>query len=49
MTLYSAKRKYKLFYTNALQFMAYTPAEEIEEKEKMNMLIEMAMACLISD
>lgn len=48
MTYYMAKRKHKLFYTSALQFIAYTPTEEIDESEKLEMLTEMAMACLFS-
>jgi hypothetical protein len=30
-TFYAAKRKYKQFYNFALQYLAYTQAEEIEE------------------
>jgi len=30
-TLYAAKRKYKQFYLSALQFIAYTQAQEIDE------------------
>ena len=29
MSFYFAKNKHKAFYTAALQFIAYTPAEEI--------------------
>jgi len=48
MTYYMSKRKHKLFYTSALQFIAYTAVEEIDESEKLQMLTEMAMACLFS-
>ena len=49
MHFYSAKGKHKLFYTNALQFIAYTPAEAIEDNEKIRMLTDMALSCLVSD
>jgi len=45
----AAKRKYKQFYISALQYLAYTQPEEIEEKEKLQLLFEMAVAVLVSD
>lgn len=46
---YAAKGKYKLFYTSALQYLAYTQPQEIEEKERLNLLFDMAVAVLVSD
>ena len=48
MAFYQQKRKYKSFYTSALQYLAYTPIEEIEEKQNIKMLVEMAVAALVS-
>lgn len=48
-TYYAAKRKYKLFYNSALQYLAYTQPEEIEEKERLNLLYDMAVAVLVSE
>lgn len=48
-TYYGFKGKYKLFYNSALQFLAYTQPQEIEEKEKLNLLFDMAVAVLVSD
>jgi hypothetical protein len=48
-TYYAAKLKYKLFYTSALQYLAYTQTQEIEEGEKLNLLFQMAVAVLVSD
>ena len=48
-TFYAAKRKYKHFYNSALQFLAYTKAQEIEEEEKLQLLFDMAVAVLVSD
>lgn len=48
-TFYAAKRKYKQFYSSALQYLAYTQAQEIEEQEKLKLLFEMAIAVLVSD
>ena len=48
MNFYTAKRKQKLFYSNALQYLAYTSGSEIEETEKLNMLTRMAFAVLAS-
>lgn len=31
-TFYASKGKYKLFYNSALQYLAYTQPQEIEEK-----------------
>jgi 26S proteasome regulatory subunit N9 len=48
-TFYAAKRRYKLFYNSALQYLAYTQAQEIEEGEKLSLLFDMAVAVLVSD
>lgn len=48
-TFYASKRKYKQFYTSALQYLAYTQAQEIEENEKLNLLFQMAIAVLLSE
>lgn len=48
-TFYAAKRRYKQFYTSALQYLAYTQAQEIEENEKLSLLFQMAIAVLLSE
>lgn len=48
-TFYASKRKYKQFYTSALQYLAYTQAQEIEENEKLSLLFQMAIAVLLSE
>lgn len=48
-TYYAAKGKYKLFYTSALQYLAYTQPQEIEEQERLSLLFDMAVAVLVSD
>jgi 26S proteasome regulatory subunit N9 len=48
-TFYASKRKYKQFYTSALQYLAYTQAQEIEENEKLSLLFKMAIAVLLSE
>lgn len=48
-TFYATKGKYKLFYSSALQFLAYTQSQEIEEAEKLQLLFDMAVAVLVSD
>ena len=49
MNYFEEKKKQKLFYENALQFLAYTPAQEIDPKEKITVLANMAVALLVSD
>lgn len=48
-TYYGCKGKYKQFYSSALQYLVYTNPEEIEEKERLNLLFDMAVAVLVSD
>ena len=48
-SLYAAKKRYKQFYLTALQFLAYTQPQEIEEGQKIQLLFEMAVAVLVSD
>ena len=48
-TFYAAKRKFKLFYNSALQYLAYTQSQEIEEEEKLQLLFDMAVAVLVSE
>jgi 26S proteasome regulatory subunit N9 len=48
-TFYASKRKYKQFYTSALQYLAYTQSQEIEENEKLSLLFQMAIAVLLSE
>lgn len=48
MAFYSTKSKYKSFYSSALQYLAYTPVEEMSESQKIKMLVEMAVAALVS-
>lgn len=47
-SFYAAKGKYKQFYTSALQYLAYTQPQEIEEKERLSLLFDMAVAVLVS-
>ena len=47
-TFYASKRRYKQFYTSALQYLAYTQTQEIEENEKLSLLFQMAIAVLLS-
>ena len=42
------RKKQKAFYDNALQFLAYTPEEEIEHAEKIKVLSDMGIALLVS-
>jgi len=48
MAFYKTKSKYRNFYTSALQYLAYTPIEEMSESQKISMLVEMAVAALVS-
>lgn len=48
MAFYNKKLKYKNFYSSALQYLAYTPVEEMSESQKINMLVGMAVAALVS-
>jgi 26S proteasome regulatory subunit N9 len=49
MAFYDKKNKYKQFYTSALQYLAYTPVEEIEQNQKIQMLVQMGVAALVSE
>ncbi|CAI2371977.1 unnamed protein product [Moneuplotes crassus] len=44
---YRRKEKYTEFYQNGLQFLAYTPAEELTEQEKHEWCINMGKAILL--
>lgn len=48
MNYFYEKKKEKEFYDHALQYMAYTPAEEIEESAKVDLLANMGIAVLTS-
>jgi hypothetical protein len=48
MAFYNQKLKYKHFYSSALQYLAYTPVEEMSEPQKISMLVRMAVAALVS-
>lgn len=48
MGFYKQKSKYRNFYSSALQYLAYTPVEEMSESGKVTMLVEMAVAALVS-
>lgn len=48
LNFYRVKRNYEEFYKNALQYLAYTPDNEMGEEEKVNLSIEMALAVLVS-
>ena len=48
-TYYASKGKHKMFYISALQYLAYTQSQQIEEGEKMSLLFDMAVAVLISE
>ena len=48
MSYYLAKGKLKLFYEEALKFLAYTSPEEINEKEKIDIVVNMGITCLCS-
>ena len=45
----AAKGKFKQFYLAALQYLAYTHPQEIEETEKLQLLFQMAVAVLLSE
>lgn len=45
---YRKKGKYRQFYTNALQYLAYTNDEELNEKEQIELSYEMGVAVLLS-
>jgi hypothetical protein len=49
MSFYKTKSKYRNFYLSALQYLAYTPVEEMSETGKITMLVEMAVAALASN
>ena len=38
-----------MFYNSALQYLAYTQSQEIEEEEKLQLLFDMAVAVLVSE
>lgn len=44
---YRRKEKYSEFYQNGLQFLAYTPSEELSETEKREWCINMGKAILL--
>mmetsp|Transcript_10875 Transcript_10875/g.12326 ORF Transcript_10875/g.12326 Transcript_10875/m.12326 type:complete len:327 (+) Transcript_10875:207-1187(+) len=44
---YRRKEKYTEFYQNGLQFLAYTPSEELTEQEKHEWCINMGQAILL--
>eukprot|EP00178_Gracilaria_changii_P015290 TRINITY_DN42804_c0_g1_i1.p1 TRINITY_DN42804_c0_g1~~TRINITY_DN42804_c0_g1_i1.p1 ORF type:complete len:101 (+),score=21.15 TRINITY_DN42804_c0_g1_i1:73-375(+) len=48
MNYFFEKNKQKQFYDHALQFLAYTPEEEIAENEKIKVLSNMGIALLAS-
>jgi len=39
MGFYKTKSKYRNFYLSALQYLAYTPIEEMSESGKVSMLV----------
>eukprot|EP01015_Nassula_variabilis_P013817 TRINITY_DN2137_c0_g1_i8.p1 TRINITY_DN2137_c0_g1~~TRINITY_DN2137_c0_g1_i8.p1 ORF type:complete len:324 (-),score=38.71 TRINITY_DN2137_c0_g1_i8:193-1164(-) len=43
-----ARKEYQDFYKNALQFLAYTPEDEITPEEKISFSLEMGLAILFS-
>ena len=48
MNYFHTKSKYKLFYEKALNFLAYTPPHELNDKEKYTIIVNMAITCLCS-
>lgn len=48
MNYFFEKKKEKSFYEHALQYIAYTPSEEIEENTKVELLAKMGIAVLTS-
>ena len=48
MLYYKKKQKWRLFFTNALQHLAYTNEEEMNDREKIEMSYEMALAAVVS-
>lgn len=49
MSFYKNKSKFKNFYTSALQYLAYTPVEELSESQKIELLVQMAVAAMVSN
>lgn len=45
---YRNKNKFKLLYSSALQYLAYTPLSEMQETKKISIMVEMGVAALIS-
>lgn len=48
MLYYKKKQKWRLFFTNALQHLAYTNEEEMNDREKIELSYEMALAAVVS-
>ena len=48
MLYYKRKQKWQLFFTNALQHLAYTNEEEMNDREKIELSYEMALAAVVS-
>lgn len=48
MLYYKKKQKWRLFFTNALQHIAYTNEEEMNDREKIELSYEMATAAVVS-
>ena len=47
-TYFQFKNRQKSYYENALQYLAYTSGEEMEEKYKIELLSNMGIATLCS-